>query len=165
MDPVTLGLITMGVGGAIKLGGDLFDDTASRQANLMRQEAQVKNSALEENMRRAEGAQTQVLSSTKARMAGTGFDSSSASFSNYLEGMGAQFAAQNKFTADAGQKSIQLMEQSADLIGDPLKKVFAVAGDVAGTGANIAGVMKPGSAPTPVYGGGAGSLGSSLWDG
>lgn len=144
MDPVTLGLISMGVGGAVKVASDLFDDTASRQANLMRKEADLKLSTLEENMRRTEGAQTQVLSSTKARAAATGFASDSASFDRYLTGMAAEFQRQNDFTKTQGMAQVDLMRESADILGSPVPKFIKAATDIFGTGTGIAGLLKPG---------------------
>jgi hypothetical protein len=144
MDPVTLSMIAMGVGGAIKIAGSLFDDTAGKQAALMRKEADLKQSALEETMRRAEGEQTQVLSSTKARMAGTGFASDSNSFTDYLSGMASQFTAQNAYAQKAGMESIDLIREGADIVDDPWRKILGVGADVAGTAAGFAGLMKPG---------------------
>jgi hypothetical protein len=140
-----MGLISMGVGGALKIGADLFDNTADKQAALMRQEAQLKLSGLEENMRRAEGSQTQVLSSTKARMAGTGFGSDSSSFSGYISTMASEFERQNKFTEESGKKSVDLMNQAADIIDDPLRKLFTVGADLFGTAGSMGGLMKMGS--------------------
>jgi hypothetical protein len=152
MDPVTLGLISMGVGGAIKVGADLFDNTAGKQADLMHQQAALKLSGLEENMRRTEGQQTQVLSSTKARMAGSGFATDSGSFTNYISTMATQFDLQNKATKEGGMKSIDLMNQAADIMDDPMKKIFGTAADIFGTAGAILGTMKPGApaAPGPV---------------
>lgn len=145
MDPVTLGLISMGVGGAVKTLGGLFDNTASRQADLMHQQAQLKLATLEENMRRTEGQQTQVLSSTKARMAGTGFAGNSASFTNYLTTMATEFSAQNKAAMQQGLKSVDLMNQAADLTGDVgFAKLFGAAGDIFGTASNMAALAKVG---------------------
>lgn len=140
MDPVTLGLISMGVGGAIKVGADLFDNTGAKQAGLMREQANLKLSALEENMRRTEGQQTQVLSSTKARMAGTGFASDSPTFSSYITTMATQFDLQNKFAEDSGLKSVDLMRQGADMLDNPVAKGFKVAADIFGTGASMFGL-------------------------
>lgn len=143
MDPVTLGLISMGVGGAIKTLGGLFDNTASREADIMRQQAQLKLSTLEENMRRTEGQQTQVLSSTKARMAGTGFAGDSASFSNYITTMATQFSAQNKATMQQGRASVDLMNQAADITDSTgLQKLFGAAADIFGTVGNMAVLAK-----------------------
>jgi hypothetical protein len=111
LDPVTLGLISMGVGGAVKTLGGLFGGIGS-QADLMRKEASLKLSTLEENMRRTEGQQTQVLSSTKARMAGTGFSTDSGSFTDYIHTMATEFDLQNKFTWEAGRKSVDLMRRA-----------------------------------------------------
>lgn len=156
MDPITLSMISMGIGGAIKVGADLFNDTGAKQANLMREQATLKASALEETMRRAEGQQTQVLSSTKARMAGSGFDSGSRSFTDYLSGMAQQFTAQNEFTQQTGMKSIDLMRKAADIVGDPLKQLLAAGTDLMGSGMGIVGMTKSGGV------GGGGSA-ASLW--
>lgn len=147
MDPVTMGMVSMGIGGAIKVFGGLFNDTASRQAGLMHKEASLKLSTLEENMRRTEGQQTQVLSSTKARMAGTGFASDSATFSNYITTMATQFGAQNNAAEKQGKTSVDLMNQAADLTADTgtLSKIFGTASDVLGTAGGMAGLMKMGA--------------------
>lgn len=137
MDPATISLITMGVGSAVKVGSDLFDDSGAREAKLLREQAMLKQSALEETMRRSEGAQTQVLSSTKARMAATGFDSGSESFTNYLSGMADQFQMQNKFQAQQGMKSIDLMEQGANILADPTRKYLRAATDFLGGAAGL----------------------------
>jgi hypothetical protein len=149
MDPVTMGMVSMGVGGALKVFGGLFNDTASRQAGLMRQEAQLKLSSLEENMRRTEGQQTQVLSSTKARMAGTGFAGDSPTFSNYITSMATQFETQNTFATRQGRQSVDLMNSAADLQegSGMLGKLFGAASDALGTAGSIAGMFKVGQAP------------------
>lgn len=141
MDPVTMGLIAMGVGGAVKLAGDLFDDTSSKQANLMREQARLKMGALEETMRRREGEQTQVLSSTKARMAATGFSSDSLSFTNYLTGMADEFKKQDEYASKSGLASIALMDKAADILDDPMKKILGGISDVFGIGSSMAGLM------------------------
>lgn len=137
MDPVTLGLVSMGVGGAVKMFGDIFGGNS--QADLMRKEAGLKLSALEENMRRTEGHQTQVLSSTKARMAGSGFSGDSGSFTNYISTMATEFENQNKTTVEQGLKSIDLIREGADAaqLGGALGGV----GDFFGTGAKMAGLF------------------------
>jgi hypothetical protein len=136
LDPITLGLIAAGAGGtATKVLGGLFDNSA----DLMRQQAQVKLSTLEENMRRTEGAQTQVLSSTKARMAGTGFEDDSASFKGYIQTMATQFDTQNKATHDIGLKSVDLMRQGAD--DADMKKWLGIGGDILGGAASILGIF------------------------
>lgn len=140
MDPVTIGLIAMGIGGAIKIGSDLFDDTAQRKAALMHKEADLKKSALEETMRRAEGSQTQVLSSTKARMAGTGFDSDSESFTSYLTGMASEFQKQNTFQRKQGMASIDLMHEAADIEGSDTPNWLHAISDLAGTVGGMAGL-------------------------
>lgn len=138
MDPVTLSLIGMSVGGgALKMIGDIFGGNS--QAELMRQEAQVKLSSLDENMRRTEGQQTQVLSSTKARMAGTGFSSDSASFTNYIKTMSTEFDAQNKATKDQGERSADLIRQGADAA--QLGGYLGAAGDLFNAGAKIGGLF------------------------
>lgn len=135
MDPVTLGLISMGVGGAIKVGANLFSDSG---ADAMREQAKLKLSALEENMRRTEGQQTQLLSSTKARMAGTGFDASSPSFTNYITTMADEFTKQNEFTLKNGLAAVDLMQQSADKLASPLKPLLGAGVDAASTVASMA---------------------------
>jgi hypothetical protein len=152
VDPITLGLISMGVGGAIKVAGDLFDNTGSRQADLMHQQAAAKLSALEETMRRTEGQQTQVLSSTKARMAATGFDAGSGTFTNYLGAMADQFAQQNAYTRKAGLDSIASMNTAADIMGDPLKRILGAAADVAGTLGQMGTLAKFGTGGAAVAG-------------
>lgn len=141
MDPVTMGLIAMGIGGAVKIAASLFDDTADRQAALINKEADLKQSALEETMRRAEGQQTQVLSSTKARMAGSGFASDSLSFKDYLTGMATEFQRQNDFQRESGEKSIELMRQGASMIADPMHRILqAITGGVE-TGVGVGGLL------------------------
>lgn len=117
MDPTLLQLFTTGAKAVGKYGLDIFDGTFGQptQGDMLREQASMKVSALEESTRRAEGAQTQVLSSTKARDAGTGFDSSSASFTNYLQGMANQFQAQDSFATAQGMKSADMIEQAAQL--------------------------------------------------
>jgi hypothetical protein len=137
VDPVTLGLVSMGVGGAVKMFGDIFGGFG--KADLMRKEAQLKLSSLEENMRRTEGQQTQVLSSTKARMAGTGFATDSASFTDYIQTMSTEFDAQNKFAREQGLKSVDLIRQGADAAA--LGGALGAAGDLFGTGAQIGGLL------------------------
>lgn len=144
MDPTMLSLISAGVGGAIKVASSLFDDTASRQADLLRQQAQLKLGALEETTRRAEGAQTQVLSSTKARMAGTGFSSDSNSFTNYLSAMGEQFQAQTQYTKEQGVKAISAMDDAATLLDSTStqRKMLGALGGLFGSGTSIAETAK-----------------------
>jgi hypothetical protein len=120
---------------ATKVLGGLFDNTA----DLMRQQAQVKLSTLEENMRRTEGQQTQVLSSTKARMAGTGFSDDSKSFTGYIQTMATEFEAQNKATHDIGLKSVDLMRQAAD--DAEMKKWLGIGGDILGGAKDILGLF------------------------
>lgn len=112
MEPI-LGMI----GGVFKAEASALDPTNENRAALLRQQAALEKTTLEENMRRLEGSQTQVLSSTKARMAASGFDSGSASFSNYLSGMGEQFQAQDKFMMERGEQSLDLQEEAAKLTG------------------------------------------------
>jgi hypothetical protein len=144
MDPVTAGLIAVGVGGGlIKAFGGLFDDTAEKKANLMRKEADLSKSALEENMRRTEGQQTQVLSSTKARLAATGFDSDSNSFTQLLSGMSSEFDKQNAFARKQGEASIDLQRQAADITGDVgTSKWLNFGADVLGTAGDIFKISK-----------------------
>lgn len=143
MDPVTLGLISMGIGGAVKVGADLFDNTAGKQADLMRQQADMKLSGLEENMRRAEGQQTQVLSSTKARMAESGFASDSNSFHNYIDTMATQFDIQNANTKAGGVQAVDLIRQGADMLDNPLTKMFKVGADIFGTASSMFALARP----------------------
>lgn len=142
MDPVTLGLISMGVGGAVKTLGGIFSGLG--QSDAMRKEAQLKLSTLEENMRRTEGQQTQVLSSTKARMAGTGFSSDSGSFTDYIHTMATEFDLQNKSTWEAGIKSVDLTLQGAQLARNPLRLGLGAAGDILGTAGSMFGLAKVG---------------------
>jgi hypothetical protein len=128
----------MGVGGGLKAFAGLFDDTAQKRAVLMRQEANLEQSSLEENMRRLEGQQTQVLSSTKARMAGTGFASDSGSFETYLSGMAAEFQKQDTFAQKQGQQSIDLQRQAADIVADNgLSKWLGFGANILGTASSI----------------------------
>lgn len=143
MDPVTMSLIAMGVGGAVKLAGSLLDDTASKEAAMLNKEADIKQSALEETMRRAEGEQTQVLSSTKARMAGSGFASDSASFTNYLSGMAAEFQKQNEFAQQQGMQSIELMREGAAITGDPMQRILQGITGVVGTAGQMSQLLIP----------------------
>lgn len=146
MDPVTMALIGVGVGAAGKLLTGLFDHTASDQSNLMHQKADLDQSALDENMRRTEGQQTQVLSSTKARMAATGFDTGSGSFSNYLSGMSQEFNKQNAYALTSGTKSIDLENQAADVTGNvDLSKIFGAVGTAGSTVGTFGSLLKPGS--------------------
>jgi hypothetical protein len=98
--------------GAIAPGGDLLGD---RQANLMREQAALKLGAFEESMRRAQGMQTQVLSSTKARMAGSGFSTGSGSYSDYIHGMASEFDKQNKMNTEFAAKDLFMSEQAASM--------------------------------------------------
>jgi hypothetical protein len=66
-------------------------------------------------MRRAEGMQTQLLSSTKARMAATGFSTESGSFEGYLTGMAEEFTRQNDFAKKQALQNIELERAAADL--------------------------------------------------
>lgn len=144
MDPVIGGLIAMqAVGGGIKTLADLFDNTGAKEAELTRQAANLKLSALEETMRRAEGQQTQVLSSTKARMAATGFSSDSKSFTNYLTGMAQEFQKQNDYARQSGMASIDLMRDAADVQGSSAAHILAGVNDLLGTGAGIISKLKP----------------------
>lgn len=145
MDPITMGLISMGVGGGIKALGGLFDDSAQKRAAVMRSEAEQMKSSLEENMRRMEGSQTQVLSSTKVRMASTGFDSGSSSFESYLNGMAEQFGAQDANTEKRGADAYQAQIQAADLVGDnSFAKMMNFGSNLFGTAGNIFGTGKVG---------------------
>jgi hypothetical protein len=143
MDPITLGLVSMGVGGATKFISDIFDPTAGRQADLLRKQADLKLGALNESMSRAFGQQTQLLSSTKARMAGTGFDESSGSFTGYIKTMASTFEQQNAYTRASGLASIDLMRQAADQLDDPTAKILRGVTDLAGLGFQAASVLKP----------------------
>lgn len=145
MDPVTMSLIAAGVGGGIKAIAGLFDDSAQRKADLMNKEADIKTSALEETMRRAEGQQTQVMSSTKARLAGTGFSSESSSFHQLLAGMATEFQKQNEFAQKQGMAAIDLIRQGANDVESAgnWQKVLGVANAVTGSVANIAGILTP----------------------
>lgn len=136
MDPVTIGLVSMGVGGALKVFGGLF---GNNEADLIRQQAQLKQDTLTENMRRTEGQQTQVLSSTKARMAGTGFAAESGSFTDYIKTMDTEFTRQNKMTRDLGMRSVDLMRQGASA-ADTNKLLGSLSG-VAGLGLSVAGLL------------------------
>lgn len=143
MDPVLGSMIAMGVGGGLKILGGLFDDTRSKEAGLMRQQADLKLAALEETERRAEGSQSQALSSTKARLASTGFSSSSSSFGDYMAGMAAEFQKQNEFARKQGLASVDLMRKAADITDtDWLTKGLGLGASAAGTVGNIFGVMK-----------------------
>lgn len=138
MDPVTAGLIAMGVSGGVKALAGLLDNSAEKKAQLMRQEADLKQSALEESLRRAEGAQTQVLSSTKTRMAATGLSGDSGTFQSYLTGMASEFQKQDAFARESGMKSIDLTRKAADITGDVgLSKWLNFGADIFGTASNI----------------------------
>lgn len=154
MDPITLGLISMGVGAAIKVGSDLFDSTGSNEASAMHTQADMKLSALEENMRRTEGQQTQVLSSTKARMAGSGFDANSPSFTGYITSMATQFEKQNAYTVKSGMQSINQLNQAADLVDSPAKKILSVGTDLVSSAMGFSNLAKPGQ-----------GIGGNLWGG
>lgn len=138
MDPVVAGLIAMGVSGGVKALAGLFDKSAGQKAQLMRQEADLKQSSLEESLRRAEGAQTQVLSSTKSRMAGSGFSTDSGSFQSYLTGMASEFQKQDAFARESGMKAIDLTRKAADITdSDGLSKWLNFGADIFGTAGNI----------------------------
>lgn len=138
MDPVIGGLIAMGVGGGLKSIAGLFDNSAAQRATLMRQQASMELSSLEENMRRVEGQQTQVLSSTKARMAATGFSSASTSFDNYLSGMSDQFKFQNQYAQTKGVANYDMQMHAADLTGDvDLSKWLNFGAGLTGMAGNI----------------------------
>lgn len=131
MDPLTLGLlVTAVVGTAIKVGSDLADNTGAQQAMLLHNQAAQKQSAFEETMRRAEGSQSQVLASTKARAAASGF-ALTGSFSDYLSGMATQFQFQNSADAANNRQSVDLILQGAGIAGDPTAKNFRAASDLA----------------------------------
>src|SRR5882724_4091675 len=103
----------MGIGAAVKIFGGMFGGPS--EGDLIRQQAKLKQDTLTENMRRTEGQQTQVLSSTKARMAGTGFASESGSFTDYIKTMDTEFTRQNKMTRDLGMRSVDLMRMGANM--------------------------------------------------
>jgi hypothetical protein len=135
VDPVTIGLVSMGVGGALKAFGGLFGPD---EGALIRKQAQLKLDTLEENMRRTEGQQTQVLSSTKARMAGTGFASDSGSFTDYIQTMSTEFDRQNRATKELGLQSVDLMRQGADMADT--NRLLNTVGGLASTGLAFAGL-------------------------
>jgi hypothetical protein len=142
MDPVTIGLVSLGIGGGLKILGSLFDDSGEQKAAIMHEQANMKLAALEETQRRAEGQQTQVLSSTKARMGATGFASESASYENYLTGMAEEFTKQNTFAMSQGKREVALLHQAADLQDtDFMTKMLGVGADVAGTAGKMAGLL------------------------
>lgn len=143
MDPYTVALFAVAAAGLVKGIIGALDDTAERKAALMRQEAGIEQSNLNENMRRMEGQQTQVLSSTQARMAATGFSSTSGSFKGYLSGMADQFKMQDQFQATQGQDVIKLQEQGADIMNDAgLAKWVNFGSSVVGAAGTIAGATK-----------------------
>lgn len=117
MDPTLLQLMATGSKATLKYGLNIFDNTFGQptQGQMLHEQAQAKLGALDETMRRAEGAQTQVLSSTKARQAGTGFSSTSSSFTGYLQGMAEQFQMQDDFTRDQGMRSVDLIQKAATM--------------------------------------------------
>lgn len=131
MDPILLQMISTGAKATGQFGLNVFNNSFGQptQGDLLREQASAKMGALEETMRRQEGSQTQVLSSTKARDAGTGFASSSESFTNYLQGMADQFHMQDEFTRQQGMKSIDMIDKAAALSD---KNQFGVAGTLAG---------------------------------
>lgn len=131
MDPTLLQLMATGSKAILKYGLNIFDNSFGQptQGQLLRDQAEAKLGALDETMRRTEGAQTQVLSSTKARQAGTGFSSSSSSFTGYLQGMAEQFQMQDDFTRTQGMKSVDLIEKAANLSDH---NQFGIAGTFSG---------------------------------
>lgn len=142
MDPT---LIAMIFGTALKAGSYVFDQTEQRKAAIMRDGMQRTQQGLEENMRRLEGQQTQVLSSTRARMAGTGFASSSGSFENYMTEMSTQFGLQNTFKQAQGQANIEDMQKAADLTGDNgFSKWLNFGAGLFGGASSVAGAAKIG---------------------
>lgn len=139
MDPITVSLIAAGIGGGIKAFAGLFDDTPEKVAGLKKQEADMKLAAFEENQRRAEGRQGQVLSSTEAKFAATGFRSDSDSFKSYLTGMASEFQKQNEFSKQQALKAHDLSYQAAELgVPSTMDKALGFTTDVLGTTANVA---------------------------
>lgn len=130
MDPATLGLIVAAVGVGIKVVADQLDDTGAKQAALLHSQAAQKQSVFEETMRRQEGSQSQILASTKARTAASGF-ALTGSFSDYLSGMATQFQFQNSADAANNRQSVDLILQGASIAGDPSAKNFRTASDIA----------------------------------
>lgn len=130
MDPATLGLIVAAVGVGIKVVADQLDDTGAKQAGLLRAQAGQKMSAFEETMRRTEGNQSQILASTKARTAASGFELTG-SFSDYLSGMATQFQFQNSADAANNAQSVDLILRGAGIAGDPSVKNLRTASDIA----------------------------------
>lgn len=113
MDPITFGTIAMGVGDVAKMFSGLMDNSGHTNAMLTYRKANLMQSALEENMRRAEGRETQVMSSTKSRMAGSGLDFNSGSFMDYLNGMATEFQKQNAFERKQGTEQIDATRAAA----------------------------------------------------
>lgn len=135
----------MGDFGLGKLAGDvfnLFDDPVRQKVDALNKDAQLKQSALDETMRRAEGAQTQVLSSTQARMAGTGFSSDSNSYKSYLTNMAAEFQSQDAVSRGKAQGAIDLQKKAAFNLADghSLFQGLGIMSDVVGTVASMWGM-------------------------
>lgn len=131
MDPILLQMMSTGMKAIGQYGLNIFDNTFGQptQGQLLRSQAEGKLSAIEESTRRAEGAQTQVLSSTKAREAGTGFSTASSSFTDYLKNMAEQFQMQDQFAQAQGMKSVDLISKAADLSDH---NQFSVSGTLSG---------------------------------
>jgi hypothetical protein len=113
LDPLTFGTIAMGVGDISKMFAGLMDNTGHNTAMLEYRKANLMQSALEENMRRAEGREAQVMSSTKSRMAGSGLEFDSGSFVDYLNGLATEFQKQNAFEKKQAEGEIALTRGAA----------------------------------------------------
>ena len=110
MDPTLL--LSLGGGLASSLSG-LLDHSGDKKAELTRAQAGIEQSTTAENLRRAEGRQSQAISSEAALQGGTGFSASSGSFTNMLHSMAEQFQAQNAFTRQQSLQKIDLLNKTA----------------------------------------------------
>lgn len=124
MDPITFGTIAMGVGD--KMFGSLVDTgRREEESKALMRRANLMQSSLEENMRRAQGAQTQIMSSTKARMAGSGLEFDSGTFMDYLNGLATEFQKTNAFERKAAEEQISETRQAGAVANpNPIKGAF-----------------------------------------
>jgi hypothetical protein len=142
--PTIAGISAIGLGTGMNSFAGLFDDSHAEKAGLMRDQAKMTQSAFEETMRRAEGQQTQVLSSTEARMGATGFSTDSGSFQQYLTGMASEFHKQNDFSTKQNAADQAMRYHAADIEesqGNFLHKMTSFVGSLAGGAAMAAALV------------------------
>jgi hypothetical protein len=134
-NPFTLTSLGVGMDYLKDIAG-MFDMGAKShyEAKSDMMKANLMQSSLEENMRRAEGMQSQVLQSATSKMASSGLDYSSKSFTDYLSGMATEFQKQDVFTRNQAQSQIDMVRGAA-IVQDP----NAVVKDLAQLGPQAAG--------------------------